>query len=106
MKAWLVFVDPADGCYLVHADTRNKARVEALHTELVADWGAEYEYIHAKRCPKLDDLPFTLENAEKVLEIPDDFDEDGQPYTGEYCTRSQWQNQCLCPICKTSEAMQ
>lgn len=103
MKAWKVGFDRSIGVWLVHADTAGKAKRAALkHTDM-CDFDPEFTELRAYRAKELDDKPFTIENAEKVLEFPDSVDEDGNPYTGEFCTREEYENRCPCETCKASQ---
>lgn len=100
MKAWFVSERDNIGWYLVHAQTRNKARYAGMTKTDLREWEPEYKDVVAKRCKELDDKPFTIENAETVLYFPSSVSEDGDAYTGEYCTREEYMNQCKCDICK------
>ena len=103
MKAWKVSISgETDGVWLVHAETRDKAKSIAFRHTDIRDFDPEFTDLRARRCKVLDDKPFTVENAEEVLYFPDAIDEDGQPYTGEYCTREEYYNRCPCEICKAS----
>lgn len=100
LKAWFVKIGDDTGNWLIHAETLSKAKMIARRYTDISDWDAEYIDLRTNRCKSLDGKPFTLENAAAVLFFPDDVDEDGHKYTGEYCTRQDYRNQCPCDICK------
>jgi hypothetical protein len=100
LKAWKVGTD--EGYYLVHATTRGKAKYIGMNKTDLGLGVDEFTMVHALRAKPLDGLPFTLENAQKVLYIPDPVDEDGFRYSGDYSTTEDWVNQCPCPICRRS----
>jgi len=69
MKAYMVFSGyPSDGCLLVYAETRNKAKY--LATGSLFDW--EYWEINTRREPEYDkyhDAPLVIEDNN---DLPDD----------------------------------
>jgi hypothetical protein len=103
MKAWMVGVRGNEelGYILIHAETVGKAKSAALkYSFLGDDYYYDYPSLSARRCKGLDDKPLNIENAETVLIYPDAIDEDGQPYSGDYCTREKYTNCCPCEVCK------
>lgn len=103
MKAWTVGGDFVEGVWLVHAETRDQAKSVAYRHTDIRDFDPDYIDLRAKRCGALDDKPFTVSNAETVLYLPDAIDEDGEPYSGDYCTRAEYRNCCPCEICRTAK---
>lgn len=70
MKAWITFEgEPIDGCLLVYAETRNKARWIAARSIWGDDW--EYPYIGARRNKQYDHYYDGRSSIEANDELPD-----------------------------------
>jgi hypothetical protein len=89
MKAWIVYYGD-EWCTLVHADTRGKAKAQAINNVFEGDGFTEFS---ANRLPGLDDKPITYQNAKEAgFEYRDDWD--GNPLKA-----AEFINDCRCDIC-------
>ena len=69
MKAWMVFeYDPFEGCMLVFAENRNRAKVLGFK----AGWFDEYIHLSANRQPNYDKFALKERTIESNEELPDD----------------------------------
>jgi hypothetical protein len=94
MKAWKLsnYLDDENITFLVHAETRNKAKFLCMDRGLAWDLGAEeYISICAKRVPFLDDKPFNIENVKASGVYQDDEEEP---------LEDVWYNECHCEVCR------
>ena len=100
MKAYFVSDTESyeDYCTVVFAETRGKAKVEALGTDACED--AEYMNIRALRIPELDSFY-------RGLPEMDWFNEQDQigmvRYANMYCTYEMSISECECEKCKAKE---
>ena len=92
MKAWIVGENYKYGYFLMHADTAGKAKFQTKQFANLYD--IDFIDLSATRCRQLDNKPFSIENAKKVLFIPDSY-----PDSEQYCTTVDYTNICQCDIC-------
>lgn len=75
MKAWIAHDGSvADGCLLVYAETRNKARQTAAASGICVGFLDEYIYVRCRRMPQFDkwyrDKQIIMQNTDLPKECP------------------------------------
>ena len=88
MKAWFLHPYNEHIGYVIHAETRGKAKAIGMRYGLFfffPDWCSLY----AKRCPALDDKPITIQS---MIDAGFDMTYEGEPIT-------ELDIQCNCDIC-------
>ena len=92
MKAYWATCPDIDGDaewgMFIHGEDAGKAKSRAKRCEPSGEW--EYTGIRLKRCPELDDKPFTPENLSPFAYVP----KDGEDVVTGYI------DDCDCELCK------
>lgn len=94
MLAFIGWQEGEEWLLPIHGETRGKAKSNFMR--FASGYGVDLEFnlVHVRRLPAMDDLPFTFENLDKIDWHYIDYE------TGDPLSKESFFNDCRCEVCR------